>query len=70
MLDMLINLTSKSRIVDPLLDLGLVHQYGEGVGKEELTRAWLEPPPVIFCHGDAVLWGTNTMQHAVAVQTF
>lgn len=47
--------TSQRRVIEPLLDLGPVHQDGERVREEQLARARLEAPPVVLDDRNAVL---------------
>lgn len=47
--------TSQCAVVDPLFDLGPVHQHSEGVQEEQLTSARLKAPPVILHHGNSIL---------------
>ena len=51
--------TSQSCVVNPLFDLGPVHQHSEGVSEEQLARARLESPPVILYDRNAVLRSTK-----------
>lgn len=51
--------TSQSSVVDPLFDLGPVHQHSESVSEEQLARAGLETPPVVLYNRNAVLRSTR-----------
>lgn len=51
--------TSQSCVVNPLFDLGPVHQHSKGVSEEQLARARLEAPPVILYDRNTVLRSTS-----------
>ena len=58
--------TSQSCVVNPLFDLGPVHQHSEVVSEEQLARPRLETPPVVFYDWRAVL--RSTRMHIIARQ--
>lgn len=48
--------------MDPLLDLGLLHQVGGLQGEDELPETRPEAVPVVLHHGHTVLWGMDTRE--------
>ena len=53
------HLTFEGGEVDPLFDLGLLHQVGGGLRQDELPQARPEAVPVVLHQGNAVLQGAR-----------
>lgn len=53
--------------LNPLLDLGLLHQVGGFHGEDELPKSRSEAVPVVLDHRDTVLWAEEEEEEEMYV---